>query len=402
MNGAEQSLDDQRSFGLADLPLREALRGRSPYGAPQLSAAVRLNVNENSYPLPDVVVDAVAKSVTGVLRELNRYPDRDAIGLREDLAAYLGHGLDASGVWAANGSNEVQQQLLQAFGGPERTALGFTPAYSMHPLLAAGTATGWVGARRDAGFGLSAHDAVAQVREHQPAVVFLCSPNNPTGTALPLEVVEAVAEAAPGIVVVDEAYAEFARAGTPSALTLLPRYPRLVVTRTMSKAFAFAGGRVGYLAAHPAVVDAIQLVRLPYHLSALTQAAARAALAHAPALLATVEAVKGQRDRIVGELRSAGIVTADSDANFVLFAVPGGGDQAALWRRLLDRGVLVRDVGLPGWLRVTAGTPEETTAFLDAVLAETAETAEAAEAAETAGADRVNGSANTTSPGGVS
>jgi histidinol-phosphate aminotransferase len=378
------------AFGLADLPLREALRGRSPYGAPQLSAAVRLNVNENSYPLPDVVVDAVAKSVTGVLRDLNRYPDRDATGLREDLAAYLGHGLDASGVWAANGSNEVQQQLLQAFGGPGRTALGFTPAYSMHPLLAAGTATGWVGARRDAGFGLSARDAVEQVREHRPAVVFLCSPNNPTGTALPLEVVEAVADAAPGMVVVDEAYAEFARAGTPSALTLLPKYPRLVVTRTMSKAFAFAGARVGYLAAHPAVVDAIQLVRLPYHLSALTQAAARAALAHAPALLATVEAVKLQRDRIVGELRSAGITTADSDANFVLFAVPGRGDQAALWRRLLERGVLVRDVGLPGWLRVTAGTPEETTAFLDALLAE---------AAGVAGED---GSVRVTSAGGAS
>ena len=355
-----------------DLPVRDELRGRSPYGAPQLPVAVRLNTNENSYPLPEQVVDAVAKAVHGVLADLNRYPDRDAVALREDLAGYLGHGLTGARVWAANGSNEVQQQLLQAFGGPGRTALGFVPAYSMHPLLAMGTATGWVAGRRDDDFGLTAADAVAQVREHRPAVVFLCSPNNPTGTALPLDVVRAVADVAEGIVVVDEAYAEFARPGTPSALTLLPAYPRVVVTRTMSKAFAFAGARLGYLAAHQGVVDAVQLVRLPYHLSALTQAAARAALAHAPALLATVEAIKGQRDRIVATLRAAGITVAASDANFVLFRVPGAGtDQAGLWRRLLERGVLVRDVGLPGWLRVTAGTPGETSAFLTALLGET-------------------------------
>jgi histidinol-phosphate aminotransferase len=196
-------------------------------------------------------------------------------------------------------------------------------------------------------------------------VVFLCSPNNPTGTALPLDVVGAVLAAAPGMVVVDEAYAEFARAGTPSALTLLPEHPRLVVTRTMSKAFAFAGARLGYLAADPAVVDAVQLVRLPYHLSSLTQAAARAALAHAATLLGTVEAIKEQRDRIVTELRARGLRVADSDANFVLFG--GFSDAPAVWRRILAGGVLVRDVGLPGWLRVTAGTSDETTAFLRAV-----------------------------------
>jgi histidinol-phosphate aminotransferase len=255
--------------------------------------------------------------------------------------------------------------LLQAFGGPGRTALGFAPAYSMHPLLALGTGTGWVDGRRDASFGLSPADAAAQVREHRPDVVFLCSPNNPTGTALDPAVVAAVLDAAPGMVVVDEAYAEFARPGTRSALELLPGRPRLVVTRTMSKAFGFAGGRLGYLAAVPAVVDAVQLVRLPYHLSALTQAAARAALAHRDALLATVQAIKEQRDRIVATLRSRGMTVADSDANFVLFEV--GGDQRTAWRALLDRGVLVRDVGLAGWLRVTAGTPQETDAFLDAM-----------------------------------
>jgi len=350
---------------MSELPLRDELRGLRPYGAPQLDVAVRLNTNENSYSVPDEVVDALAKALHAELRDLNRYPDRDAVALRTDLAGYLGHGLTVANVWAANGSNEVQQQLLQAFGGPDRSALGFQPAYSMHPLLAAGTGTRWVDGRRDVHFGLSTVDATAQVRTHQPDLVFLCSPNNPTGTALPLDVVRAVADAAPGMVVVGEAYAEFARPGTPSALTLLPEYPRLVVTRTMSQAFTLAGARVGYLAADPAVVDAVQLVRLPYHLSALTQAAARAALAHAGTLLATVEAIKEQRDRIVSELRGRGFVVADSDANFVLFGrFP---DASALWRRLLEHGVLVRDVGLPGYLRVTAGTPAETDAFLTAL-----------------------------------
>jgi histidinol-phosphate aminotransferase len=351
---------------LEDLPLREELRGMSPYGAPQLDVAVRLNTNENSYPVPEAAVAEMEKALGSVLRDLNRYPDRDAVALRADLAAYLGHGLTGAHVWAANGSNEIQQELLQTFAGPGRIALGFTPSYSMHPLLAAGTGTTWVDGRRGDDFALTAEHAVAKVRETEPDVVFLCSPNNPTGTALPLEVVEAVAETAPGMVIVDEAYAEFARAGTVFALSLIQRYPRLVVTRTMSKAFALAGGRLGYLAADPAVVDAVQLVRLPYHLSAMTQAVARAALAHTDALLSTVDAVKEQRDRIVDTLRGWGLPVADSDANFVLFGAPGG-DSKGVWQALLDRGVLIRDVGLPGWLRVTAGTPDETSAFLSAL-----------------------------------
>ncbi|MEU7872721.1 histidinol-phosphate transaminase [Dactylosporangium sp. NPDC049140] len=351
---------------LDDLPLRDELRGMTPYGAPQLDVAVRLNTNENSYPVPEAAVAEMEKALGSVLRDLNRYPDRDAVALRTDLAAYLGHGLTWKNVWAANGSNEIQQELLQTFAGPGRVALGFTPSYSMHPLLAAGTGTTWVDGRRGDDFALTAEHAVAKVRETGPDLVFLCSPNNPTGTALPLEVVEAVAETAPGMVVVDEAYAEFARAGTVFALSLIQRYPRLVVTRTMSKAFALAGGRLGYLAADPAVVDAVQLVRLPYHLSAMTQVVARAALAHTDALLSTVDAVKEQRDRIVETLRGWGLPVADSDANFVLFGAPGG-DSKGAWQALLDRGVLIRDVGLPGWLRVTAGTPDETSAFLNAL-----------------------------------
>ncbi|MDT5042600.1 MAG: histidinol-phosphate aminotransferase [Actinoplanes sp.] len=350
---------------LDDLPIRDDLRGQSPYGAPQLDVAVRLNTNENSYPLPDEVVEVIAKAVQAELRDLNRYPDRDAVALRTDLAGYLGHGLATANVWAANGSNEVQQQLLQAFAGPGRTALGFGPSYSMHPLLAAGTGTRWIGALRDPDFGLTPQAAVAQIEQHDPDLVFLCSPNNPTGTALDLAVVDVVLAVSTGMVVVDEAYAEFARPGTPTALALLPRHRRLVVSRTMSKAFAFAGGRLGYLAADPAVVDAVQLVRLPYHLSALTQAAARAALSERDALLGTVDAIKAERDRIVATLRARGVRVADSDANFVLFEV--GGDQRVAWQALLDKGVLVRDVGLPGWLRVTAGTPDETSAFLEAM-----------------------------------
>jgi histidinol-phosphate aminotransferase len=344
--------------------LREDLKGRTAYGAPQLDVPVRLNTNENSYPLPDVVAEAIEKALSDEVRGLNRYPDRDAVALRADLADYLG-GVTTDQVWAANGSNEIQQQLLQAFAGAGRSALGFGPAYSMHPLLCLGTATSWVDVGRGPDFELTASHAAEAVRRHKPDVTLLCSPNNPTGTALPLDIVEAVLAEKQGLIVVDEAYAEFRREGTPSALSLLASHDRLIVTRTMSKAFAFAGARVGYMAAHPSIVEAVQLVRLPYHLSALTQAAARAALAHADLLLGTVEAIKQQRDLIVSSLREMGWQVADSDANFVLFG--GFADQKAVWRQLLDQGVLVRDVGLHGWLRVTAGTPSETTAFLKAM-----------------------------------
>jgi histidinol-phosphate aminotransferase len=351
------------------LPLRPELRGRTPYGAPQLPATHRLNTNENPYPLPAELLADLGTALGQASVELNRYPDRDARALRADLAAYLhrssGEPVAPEQVWAANGSNEVLQQILQAFGGAGRTALGFTPSYSMHPIISAGTGTAWVDGHRRADFTIDAARAAAQVCEVRPDVVFVTSPNNPTGTAVALETIETIYAATDGVVVVDEAYTEFARAGTPSALTLLPGRPRMIVSRTMSKAFGMAGLRLGYLAADPAVVDALQLVRLPYHLSALTQAAARTALAHTDALLATVEAVKAQRDRIVAALPGLGLTSVASDANFVLFG--HFADAHAAWQALLDRGVLVRDVGLPGWLRVTAGTPEETDAFLTAL-----------------------------------
>jgi histidinol-phosphate aminotransferase len=355
--------------GTDELPLRPELRGRTPYGAPQLAVRHRLNTNENPYPLPGALLEDLATALADAARDLNRYPDRDATALRADLAAYLsatgGERLTTAQVWAANGSNEVLQQLLQAFGGAGRTALGFTPSYSMHPVIAAGTGTGWADGHRRADFTIDPAGAVAQVRELRPEVVFVTSPNNPTGTAVELDTIAALYDATDGVLVVDEAYAEFAREGTPSALSLLAGRPRLVVSRTMSKAFGMAGLRLGYLAADPAVVDALQLVRLPYHLSSLTQAAARTALAHTPELLATVAAVKEQRDRIVAALPGLGLTSVPSDANFVLFG--RFADAHATWQALLDHDVLVRDVGLPGWLRVTAGTPEETDAFLTAL-----------------------------------
>jgi histidinol-phosphate aminotransferase len=334
------------------LPVRDDLRGQVPYGAPQLDVPVRLNTNENPYPPPPEVVADLRAALAEAAAGLNRYPDREARALRAGLAAYLGHVPE--GTWAANGSNEVIQQVLQAFGGPGRTALGFEPSYSMHRLIALGTGTAWAAEPRAADFTIA--NAAEAVARHRPDVTFLCSPNNPTGTAVPAATVAEVYDATDGMVVVDEAYAEFSHA--PSAVALLPGRERLVVTRTMSKAFALAGARVGYLAADPAVVDALRLVRLPYHLSALTQAAALTALWHRDALLAQVDALKGERDRLVAALP----VTVPSDANFVLFGAAGG-----TWQALLDRGVLVRDVGLPGWLRVTAGRPEENDAFLAAL-----------------------------------
>ncbi|GAB3205890.1 histidinol-phosphate transaminase [Marinactinospora thermotolerans] len=348
-------------FGLEDLPIRDDLRGRTPYGAPQLDVPVALNTNENPYPPSPRLAEALARAVADVAVGLNRYPDRDAVRLRSALADYLGHGLDVRGVWAANGSNEILQQVLQVFGGQGRTAMGFEPSYSMHPVITGVTGTRWVAERRGDDFSIDPAEARAAVLRHRPDVVFLTSPNNPTGTALPLETIEAVAEVAPGVVVVDEAYAEFRREGTPSALSLLPRHPRLIVSRTMSKAFAMAGARLGYLAAHPAVVDAIQLVRLPYHLSAVTQAVAVTALDFADELLGTVKQLREERDALVAWLRERGFSVADSDANFVLFGVFP--DRGEVWRRMLDQGVLIREVGPSGWLRVSVGTPEENAAF---------------------------------------
>jgi len=354
---------------VSTLPIRPELVGEVPYGAPQLDVPHCLNVNENPYPPSDRVAGQIADAVAAAAKGLNRYPERDAVELRGDLARYLGHGLSADQVWAANGSNEVMLHVLMAFGGPGRSALSFAPTYSMYPEYARDTHTAWSTSPRRDDFTIDPEAAVRAIRDQQPDVIFIASPNNPTGTAISMDTLRAVAEAATGVVVIDEAYYEFARAGTPSALELLPRFPRLAVTRTMSKAFAFAGGRLGYLAASAEFVDALRVVRLPYHLSAVTQAVARVALANADELLATVDRLRTNRDALAAWLAGRGLQVADSDANFVLFG--RFTDRRAVWQALLDKGVLIRVVGPEGWLRVSAGTDEEMAAFraaLDGVL----------------------------------
>ncbi|WP_435858167.1 histidinol-phosphate transaminase [Streptomyces umbrinus] len=357
-----------------ELPVRDELRGKSPYGAPQLDVPVRLNTNENPYPLPEPLVERIAERVREAARNLNRYPDRNAVELRTELAKYLTktgkYAVGLQNVWAANGSNEVIQQLLQTFGGPGRTAIGFEPSYSMHGLISRGTGTGWISGPRNEDFTIDLAASEQAIAENKPDVVFITTPNNPTGNAVPpgtvLALYEAAQAAKPSMVVVDEAYIEFSHGD--SLLPLLEGRPNLVVSRTMSKAFGAAGLRLGYLAAHPAVVDAVQLVRLPYHLSAVTQATALAALEHTDTLLGYVEQLKTERDRLVLELRAIGFEVTESDANFVQFGrFDGENGSHEAWQKILDRGVLVRDNGVPGWLRVSAGTPAENDAFLDAV-----------------------------------
>jgi histidinol-phosphate aminotransferase len=367
---------------LESVPLRDDLRGAVPYGAPQLDVPVRLNVNENPYPPSTALVADIAAAVFAIAGELNRYPDREAAQLRADLAGYLlaseGVDVEPTRVWAANGSNEVMHQLLLAVGGPGRSVLGFAPTYSMYPQYCRDTFTRYVTVDRAPDFTLDIKAAVGAVRDLRPVVTLLTSPNNPTGTALPLPTARAVLAAAAehgGLVVVDEAYAEFRRPGTPSALQLLDEYPHLVVTRTMSKAFSYAGARVGYLVADAAIVDAVRIVRLPYHLSAVTQAVASAAIAHASELLAQVDTIRAERDSTVDWLRSQGFAAADSDANFVLFGAFA--DRHVVWQGLLDRGVLVRESGPSPWLRVSIGTAAEMATFRQALI----------EVAATAGAE---------------
>lgn len=354
---------------LDDLPIRDDLKGQKPYGAPQLEVPVSLNVNENTHRIPETVAVDIIERLASAVLNINRYPDREFHSLRAALANYLGYDLAVANIWAANGSNEVLQHIFQAFGGPGRKALSFTPTYSMYSLIAQGTGTSWVGVPREDRFELTAELVREGILAHKPDIVLICSPNNPTGTPVSLTVIEeayeALSEATGGVLVVDEAYAEFSADPTGTALELLSGRERLLVSRTMSKAFAFAGARVGYLAADPAVVDALRLVRLPYHLSAFTQAAAEAALAHSDEMLAMVDEIKSQRDRMVFELGQMGLDVFRTDSNFVLFG--GLDDPNTVWQSLLDRGVLIRNVGLEGTLRVSAGTEAETTAFLSAL-----------------------------------
>jgi len=355
-----------------DPPLREDLAGLTAYGAPQLDVEVRLNVNENPFPPSAELARDIAANVERAVGSLNRYPDRDFLRLREDLADYLagesGVRLTTGQIWAANGSNEVMDHVMAAFGGPGRFALSFPPTYSMCPQYSRESFTSLIEVARDEDFRIDLPAALAAIGEHRPSLVLVASPNNPSGTAVPIGELIALAQAAEdvrAVLVVDEAYAEFRHSGTPSALTLLADHPNVIVTRTMSKAFAMAGARVGYAAAASSLIDALAIVRLPYHLSAITQAVASTALAHARELQQGLDVLRIERDRLVAALRERDLQVPDSDANFALFGIFD--DRHAIWRALLDRGVLIRETGPPGWLRVTVGTPEENARFVTAL-----------------------------------
>ena len=348
------------------LPLRESLAPLSAYGAPQVDAEATLNTNENPFSLSPELVSAIAARISQVAANLNRYPDRDARELRNGLASYInqlsGTALSASQVWVANGSNEIIQSLFLAFG--DRPAIGFLPSYSMHPLIARVTSTEWVDGKRRSDFSLDIDSAITQIAQAAPALTFITTPNNPTGEAISIDDIEKIAQIVPGLLVVDEAYAEFS--DQRSAVTLIEKYPQIVVIRTMSKAFSFAGARVGFLLAHPSVVDAMMLVRLPYHLSTLTQGAALVALDFKDELLSGVAVLRAERDRVAKSLCEMGLTVLPSQANFLLFS----GFQTSspqLWQEMLDRGILIRDVGLSGYLRTTIGTGAENDKFLHAL-----------------------------------
>ena len=369
-------MTEQNDLTLADLPLRPELQGKSAYGAPQLTVTNQLNTNENPYPPSEGLVEDLVVEVRRLGATLNRYPERDSVELRDELASYVsrqtGVEVTRDNVWAANGSNEVLQQLLQAFGGPGRSVLGFTPSYSMHPILASGTQTEFIDVPRLSGagenFDIDIDAAVAAIGEKRPNIVFVTTPNNPTGGVTTVDDLRRLIEAAReigAVVIVDEAYAEFS--DEPSATRLLADYPAtLVVSRTMSKAFDFAGGRLGYFVASPAFIEAVMLVRLPYHLSTLSQAAATVALRHADETLATVAVLRSERIRVVAALGDLGYDVVPSESNFIFFRAPASADAHETWQRFLDLDVLIRDVGVPGHLRMTVGTPTENDAFLAA------------------------------------
>lgn len=350
------------------LPLRDDLRSLSPYGAPQLPADAVMNTNENPYAPSKELAQAISLRVAEVATSLNRYPDRDATKLRSKLADFInslsGTTLTSENIWVANGSNEIIQSLFLAFG--KSSALGFTPSYSMHPLIAKVCQVSWIAGTRNSDFSLNIDSALEQIKVAQPALTFITTPNNPTGESITIKEIEKLAKSVPGLLVVDEAYAEFS--DELSAATLIEKYPQIVVIRTMSKAFAFAGARVGYLVASPSVISALFLVRLPYHLSALTQAAAEVALDFQGELLGTVDQLRSAREKMAIDLANLGLTVLPSSSNFLLFTgfKPSSED---LWRRLLDRGVLIRDVGLLGYLRVTIGNEAENKKFIDSLSA---------------------------------
>lgn len=346
---------------LEDLPIRDDLRGSEPYGAPQLPDGIQLNVNENSFGIPASVQSSILEEIKKVLGNLHRYPDREFTRLRKALSGYLPSNPAVEQIWAANGSNEILQQFHQAFGGPGRLVLSFGPTYSMYPVIAKGTLTDYIELPREEDYKLTPQYVVDAIIRHKPDVVILCNPNNPTGTAIENDVIEAAYEATGGMVVVDEAYAEFS--SSESAISLLKNRPRLVISRTMSKAFAFAGVRLGYLVADSAVVDAMRLVRLPYHLSSLTQAASIAAIENSELMLSNVKQISQERERVAQGLAELELKVLPSESNFLF--VEGFRDPRGVFDYLLSNGLIIRKTVIDGALRITIGTPSENDKLLE-------------------------------------
>ena len=347
----------------APLSPRPDLADVEPYVSPQRPARFRMNTNESPYPPPEGFVDELARRLSEMT--LNRYPDKDAHSLIQALARFARWSAD--GVWVANGSNEVLLHLFLAYGGPERTALTFEPSYSLHSLIPRITGTRIRNLFRDEDHMIDLGSALEEIERNEPDIVMVCSPNNPTGHCEPLSTVRALLQAAPGLVVVDEAYGEFADPGA-TVRPMLDEYRNLVLVKTFSKAWRLAGVRLGYMLTDPSMMDGIARVRLPYHLSAPTQVVGELALEYHEKTLSMVDSIVAERDRLSVELQSMGIKTFPSRANFVLFQVD---DPDAIFTKLLEHEVLVRNYSsnptLRGCLRVTAGLPEETDAFLGAM-----------------------------------
>lgn len=351
------------------LPLRKDLIELSPYGAPQINDVTSLNTNENPFPLPKEVVDSILKELPNVLHTLNRYPDRDAIQLRSSLAKYINRISKTSftfeNIWAANGSNEILQTLVLACG--HGGVLGFTPSYSMHPLITKVCGERWINGLRDDDYSLNIKRAIEHIKLEKPSIVFLTTPNNPTGGIIPILDISELAQSAKSVgalLVVDEAYSEFSEES--SAVSLISKFENIVVVRTMSKAFALAGARIGYLIGNSKIVEAALITRLPYHLSAQSQAIAIVALDHYDLLQKEVDLLISERKRVISEMLSMGFKVFPSSANFLLFA-GFKGDSKEVWKSLLDKKILIRDVGIPNHLRTTIGTPEENNQFLAAI-----------------------------------
>lgn len=349
---------------------RDDLWALEGYHSPQLDVSVRLNTNESPFPPPPAFVEAWLEALAAI--PLHRYPDRGARGLRSAIGESLGH--PPTRVFCANGSNEVLQTLLLTYGGPGRKALVFEPTYALHSHIARITGTETVIGLRGDDFAVDADHARALIEQHRPEIVFLCSPNNPTGTVESPATVDAIVATAPGLVVIDEAYGEFAH---HSALDRVDDERPLVVTRTYSKVWSLAALRLGFCVAPPWVVNELEKVVLPYHLAADTQAAGTTALRFRQEMEARVALLVEERERLIAALRDQPRVTVfESGSNFVLFRVHPGGDDRTdpghrAWQAMVERGVLVRDFsrwpGVEDCLRVTVGTGAENDAFLSAL-----------------------------------